>query len=803
MHAAVGQISPRDVLQARSWSHALFTTYSLSLSFVEAVPLPSLRTSQDLRILSDLEGYRSSLSDAGALGAGLSYEVTPIEAPGGVFHPKVSVLADKETAWVMVGSGNLTFGGWGRNLETLDVLLPGVDSTALGQVADFIEQLSDEVGPARRLKSDRDLDLGLYAHACRRAATSGEGGAAHFLHSLSASLSEQIAALASDMGGATALTIVSPFFSGHHGVSFLAQALNCSDVAVAVPALAPSLFDFAQARAAGFDARPVISDEFADTRSLHAKLFDIECRRGRLIVSGSGNASVPALDGRNVEAMVARVRDRTALIGWRVSGTYEGKATGEPEPNPANLPCLVARLDGVFIKGRVFGHGGVDETWSARLLAGSVSLPLGSPTMKGRSFIIELAGIDPISLRVSAQLVFERAIESVRGWLMLDSVLDAVREKGQVARNVIRILSGVESEDDIGGLLAFLAAHPEAMLGSTDYGSSQGSRRGSREDLPGRIIPLEQLTSNDALSLNPGGGSPSGQGGAFDPLMQVLLRHLEHQLPGRKEDDDEEEEEEGSKKKVAKSKERPPNPRSRVRNRGMKEALDSLLSRIAREPSGPNRHAGLRVVLNFILFVVPWADEPDDISGPYLKRWLLLAMEKRAEDHDAGLDPTVATLLTSWVIHGVKEPMDAHTNLQRWLGRVLDADDQESLRPDSSGFDAQRLASDANDETWKRAWLELSGSRTPWEAVSEFVSSLHTPAEIRMPASLTTSEVDRVKRFVRLGNCRDKIVHVIARDELRACPKCHSVLPHDPKKRLRENRIASCNCDRIIFDLAF
>ena len=453
--------------------------------------------------------------------AGLSYEVTPIEAPGGVFHPKVSVLANKETAWVMVGSGNLTFGGWGRNLETLEVLLPEVDSNALSQVADFIEQLGEEVGPARRLKSDRDLDLGRYAYVCRRAAASGGGGTAHFLHSLSASLSEQIAALASDMGGAIAITVVSPFFSAHHGVSLLARSLNCSDVAVAVPSIAPSLFDFAKARAAGFDARPVISDEFADTRSLHAKLFDIECRRGRLIVSGSGNASLPGLDGRNVEAMVARVRDRTALIGWRASGTYECKATGEPEPNAATLPCLVARLDGASIKGWVFGHGGVDETWSARLLAGSVSLPLGSPTMKGRSFVIELTGIDPISLRVSAQLLFERANESVRGWLMLDSVLDAIREKGQVARNVIRILSGIESDDDVEGLLAFLAAHPEAMLRSTEYRGSQGSRKDSQEDLPGRIIPLEQLKSNDALSLIPGSGSQSGSGGAFDSSCRL------------------------------------------------------------------------------------------------------------------------------------------------------------------------------------------------------------------------------------------------------------------------------------------
>ena len=274
-------------------------------------------------------------------------------------------------------------------------------------------------------------------------------------------------------------------------------------------------------------------------------------------------------------------------------------------------------------------------------------------------------------------------------------------------------------------------------------------------------------------------------------------------MPGREEDDDDEEEVERRENRITKSKNRSPNPRAGVRNRGMKKALDSLLSRMAPEPPGPTRDAGLRVILNFILFAAPWADDPDDISVLYLKRWLLLAMERRAEDHDTSLDRTVGTLLTSWVIHGVTEPIDAHTNLQRWLGRVLDAHDRESLQPDSSGFDAQRLASDTSDETWKHAWLELCGSRTPWETVSEFVSSLQTPAEIRMPASLTTSEVDRVTRFIQRDNCRDKIVQVIARNEFRACPKCYSVLTQDSKKRLRESRIASCSCDRIIFDLAF
>lgn len=54
---------------------------------------------------------------------------------------------------------------------------------------------------------------------------------------------------------------------------------------------------------------PVRVDEECVTadRALHAKAFQVICRRGRMLVSGSANATTSALYTGNVEASVLRI----------------------------------------------------------------------------------------------------------------------------------------------------------------------------------------------------------------------------------------------------------------------------------------------------------------------------------------------------------------------------------------------------------------------------------------------------------------------------------------------------------------
>jgi hypothetical protein len=63
-------ISPQDIIVSGRWDAALFMSYALSLSFFEAAPLIALRRTgcRSVTLLTDTEGYRVSVSEAGLSG---------------------------------------------------------------------------------------------------------------------------------------------------------------------------------------------------------------------------------------------------------------------------------------------------------------------------------------------------------------------------------------------------------------------------------------------------------------------------------------------------------------------------------------------------------------------------------------------------------------------------------------------------------------------------------------------------------------------------------------------------------------
>ena len=87
-----------DLIQMRAWKHALFTTYTLSLSYFESEILrPLLRAGcSDIWLIADAEGYRSSLLERCSMRVGQEYRLIPVALPDGVFHAKCAYLAGDE-----------------------------------------------------------------------------------------------------------------------------------------------------------------------------------------------------------------------------------------------------------------------------------------------------------------------------------------------------------------------------------------------------------------------------------------------------------------------------------------------------------------------------------------------------------------------------------------------------------------------------------------------------------------------------------------------------------------------------------
>jgi hypothetical protein len=202
-------LAPLDLIDAHPWQRVVFTTYAVSLSFFEAVILDRLVRggggSQAL-ILADVQGVRASLSEQGVQRIGKDYEMEPVAVGYGVFHPKLTVLAAADECHLLVGSGNLTFGGWGGNCEILEHLHPSFAASAIADAAEFFE-LMPSTARIRHSVGLVEQCASIATDLRRSIQASPQNGEIRLVHNLNLSIAQQIAQMAADLGGASRLVI--------------------------------------------------------------------------------------------------------------------------------------------------------------------------------------------------------------------------------------------------------------------------------------------------------------------------------------------------------------------------------------------------------------------------------------------------------------------------------------------------------------------------------------------------------------------------------------------------------------------
>lgn len=135
---------PLDLVIAAPWRRLAFTTYALSLSFFEAVVLDAMIRggARDAIVFADPTGIKAALSEHGARRVGREYYVEPVACLTGAFHPKIGVFSSDDDCHVTIGSGNLTFGGWGGNAEIIEHLHPSFAADAFDDLAEMLELLT-------------------------------------------------------------------------------------------------------------------------------------------------------------------------------------------------------------------------------------------------------------------------------------------------------------------------------------------------------------------------------------------------------------------------------------------------------------------------------------------------------------------------------------------------------------------------------------------------------------------------------------------------------------------------------------
>lgn len=476
-----------DLIAAYPWRKAVFTTYALSLSFFESVLLDGLVRggSKEALILADPQGVRTGLSEQGAQRVGRDYELEPVAVSTGAFHPKITALIADDDCHLVVGSGNLTFNGWGGNFELAEHLHPSFAADAFDDAGAFFRLLAESPKAAHGLS---DNCLALSEDLSRAAAGKPHNGAIRILHSLDGAIGARLAEFADELGGALRLTAVAPFWDSGTAIDRLCQSLGLDVVHLhahpggSVQGQVGSNWPASPQ----VEVIPIAVPELSagNDRKLHAKTFEILCRHGRLIMSGSANATSAALAAGNVEAGVLRIQ-RDRLQGW----TLEPASAPLPQPalddeaaeNEARPGVLRARVAGDRIQGRVLAPALTGPAWLFRITSEGVTL-LGETTLDSEgAFEISLPGFEVEALRGSRVILrIDCGGRLAEGFASLVAATQLRRITGKAAPSMFALFAGSETPEDVRILVEWIHDHPDILTPSPGQGRQDGTPQGSK-----------------------------------------------------------------------------------------------------------------------------------------------------------------------------------------------------------------------------------------------------------------------------------------------------------------------------------
>jgi hypothetical protein len=296
-------------------SHVVILTHDIDFLFVQSLLLPRLRKCghPSLTVFADADvaarwhGHQSDWIE----GLGRRYRVVPVRLPARArFHAKAIMLAGFESASLLVGSGNLTFGGWRDNAEVWSHFTSAEDSAIIQTFRTYLDVLADGTPLSHSLK--REL---AEAFGAEREWTRARAGTTRLLTSLlpGPSLIEQVVAMLPTQRP-DELVVCSPYFdpSGDAAIR-LCERTQPHSVRFLIPPKGNLLSEQAAAR---LSARGVLSSVLGKgqdnhSRFVHAKFFAFRYGGEVRVFAGSANCSIAAMvrgGGQgNVEMLASQV----------------------------------------------------------------------------------------------------------------------------------------------------------------------------------------------------------------------------------------------------------------------------------------------------------------------------------------------------------------------------------------------------------------------------------------------------------------------------------------------------------------
>jgi hypothetical protein len=311
----------RTYLRERGFHTTLMTTFSFDPILFQNMVLLSLshHGSRNIGILTDTRMFNQSVVDLDVPSlAGRNYHLAKRTMRAGAFHPKLVLQIGRDKGRLMIGSSNLTAAGVSGNLEACSLLRYDQDNLFTSGIFkaafDYFSSHAARDDDAMHSVLDRAQRNASWLRRAEAnsSAEAPDGFRLQFVTEGDIEIGEQFAAF---IGGdeITRLIIVSPFQDENlSAVIRLRERLGASNVQL-VPDLSEQDFSVDQARDLSW--LTINSPEplgVSKQRRLHAKIIIAEGARGDYVLTGSANASIPALFGTpggrcNAEAGLMRM----------------------------------------------------------------------------------------------------------------------------------------------------------------------------------------------------------------------------------------------------------------------------------------------------------------------------------------------------------------------------------------------------------------------------------------------------------------------------------------------------------------
>ena len=540
-------LSVLDVIDGGKWERALFTTYALSLSFFESILLRSLRRvgCQETWVITDIQGYRDSLIERRSQGVGQEFRLVPVSLKEGVFHPKCIYLVSRTMDVLLVGSGNLTFGGFGRNLEVIEVLLSTTAPSAFEDFASFLTSIE--------IRAEKDLhcpDLAwtkIFRDCASRSSQSlaqSSQEQPRLIHTVDTSVISQLPTQITHLNPRE-LTIMSPFFDNDgNAVRRLADALGCTSVRIAIrPNENKCNFPFNESlKWKQSKVAAVWPDASAPKRPLHAKWIETRGEMGTAVLTGSINATTAAIcTTRNVEVGVLRTSsaDRE-WVSWVASTIPKHFEPAKYEHLSVDELLVYAYLAGDGdLSGTILGAQVPSGLWNGSLIKPSgETKPFELQVRSDGRFRATLPQAAEFSLTSGLQLRLHHGSAIARGWVHVEDILRMPRLPRLNIPAMLRLISREDTEDDEIALLEYLAVNATKHLATFSRRITQAvhpSGRASPEQQGIVHVALADLAPTPTPLFTPGSGNSMSQMELFS--LDRFFAQLRKRLLGHGEDD--------------------------------------------------------------------------------------------------------------------------------------------------------------------------------------------------------------------------------------------------------------------------